>query len=214
MKIIGLTGFAKSGKSTAAEVLKEMGGQELAFAKHLKDVCSLVFDVQRTHFDDQNFKEVEFYMPTLLTSAHVGTILDYFEVPMRQRPNAILKHSGRYLLSPRHIAQYVGTELLRSVSTDIHVDMAFKLNEGTTAPFLICSDVRFENELVAVQRAGGVVVGIKRSAATPQGDKVHGSEAEIPELLSRSTYVVHNEYEIDYLKEFVSSAAKLYLAKK
>ena len=212
MKIIGLTGFAKSGKSTAAQVLREMGGQEVAFAKHLKDVCAVVFGVERSHFDDQNFKEIEFYMPTLVQGYHIAQILNYFEVPARLQPEAILRHSGKYLRSPRHIAQYVGTEILRDVDTNIHINMAFKLNEGAAAPFLICSDVRFDNELISVQRGEGIVIGISRAAATPKDlTTLHPSESEIPELVQRADYLLVNDSTIDDLREIVRGLAEGYL---
>ena len=138
MKVIGLTGFAKSGKSTAAEILKSLGGQEVAFAKHLKDVCSVVFNVPREHFDDQNFKEVPFRTNRLISSADTDEILKYFEIPDRFMPQTALAHSGTILKSPRHVAQYIGTEVLRTIDQNIHINMAFKLAGASSAPFLIC----------------------------------------------------------------------------
>lgn len=212
MKIVGLTGFAKSGKSTAATILKEMGGQEVAFAKHLKDVCSVVFGVPREHFDDQNYKEVPFEFSRVICSKDIERILNYFEVPDRFIPSAKLAHDGTIMNTPRFIAQYVGTEILRAIDTDVHIKMAFKLNENSSAKFLICSDMRFDNELVSVQREDGLTIGISREAATPANlENLHGSEREIPDLIERSDLKIQNETTIEEFQHKVKSAVELFL---
>lgn len=214
MKVIGLTGFAKSGKSTAAEILRSLGGQEVAFAKHLKDVCAVVFSVPRDHFDNQAFKEVPFDFPIIIDPFDVERVLDLFEVPKRFVAQAILDHAGQQLTSPRHVAQYIGTEVLRSIDQNIHINMAFKLNSGSSAKFLICSDMRFDNELKAVQQTDGLTIGISRAKAVPANlENLHPSEKEIPNLISRSDIVAENEGTIEDLQNMIRDAALKFLAK-
>lgn len=209
MKIIGLTGFAKSGKSTAADILKKQGGKELAFAKHLKDVCSGVFAVERSYFDDQSFKEIPFNYSLHVSENHIAEILNYFDVPKEHLPATIKAHAGMVLQTPRHIAQYVGTEILRAIDTDIHIKMAFKLNEGTEG-LLICSDVRFQNELAAVQNQGGIVLGISRKAATPADlINLHPSEKEIPNLIRQSDVIINNEGTLTDFENLVLASIKV-----
>lgn len=211
MKVIGLTGFAKSGKSTAASILKEMGGQEVAFAKHLKDVCAVVFETHRDHFDDQAFKEVEFYSKRFIFRADVEKILNYFEIPARFIPEAMLQHEGVELTTPRHMAQYIGTEILRSIDANVHINMAFKL-APQDAKFLICSDIRFENELLAVQARNGLTIGISRQAVMPKDvNKLHGSEREIPTLITRSKSLIPNETTIEEFQKMVKREAEYYI---
>lgn len=212
MKVIGLTGFAKSGKSTAAQILKELGGQEVAFAKHLKDVCAVVFEVPRDHFDDQAFKEVSFDQPLIVNRGQIEDILRYFDVSAIHMPAAVLAHNKVQLKSPRHVAQYVGTEILRSIDQNIHINMAFKLNANSTAKFLVCSDMRFDNELRAVNSQSGLTIGISRKKAVPANlQNLHPSEAEIPNLISRSDLIVENEGSIEDLQKTVRDAALVYL---
>lgn len=212
MKVIGLTGFAKSGKSTAAEILKSLGGEEVAFAKHLKDVCSAVLDIPRSHLDDQAFKEVPFKKPIVLTKEDVIDILAMFEVPDRFVAAAIIAHTGVKLTSPRHAAQYVGTEILRTIDENIHIEMAFKMAESSNAPFFICSDMRFKNELFAVKGNMGLTIGISRWKAVPADlDNLHPSEKEIPSLILRCDVKVENEGTIEDLQESVRKAAQKYL---
>lgn len=212
MKIIGLTGFAKSGKSTASEILRSLGGQEVAFAKHLKDVCAAVFTVLRDHFDDQAFKEERLSYDRIIMKEDVERILTYFEVPARFIPETILKHQGTRLTTPRHIAQYIGTEVLRSIDSDIHINMAFKLSANSSAKFLICSDMRFDNELKAVNNVSGITIGIRRQKAVPANlENLHPSEKEIPNLISRSYLIVENEGTIEDLQKTIRDAALVYL---
>jgi hypothetical protein len=212
MKVIGLTGFAKSGKSTAAEILKSLGGEEVAFAKHLKDVCAAVFNIERSHFDDQAFKELKLSYNRIITPYDVERVLNYFEIPSRFIPGAVLAHQNTELTSPRHVAQYVGTEILRTIDENIHINMAFKMAAASKAPFFICSDMRFNNELNAVQENEGLSIGISRQKATPADlENLHGSEKEIPVLIKQCDWQIQNEGTIEDLQNTVREAAQKYL---
>lgn len=211
MKVVGLTGFAKSGKSTAADILKELGGQEVAFAKHLKDVCSVAFGIERDHFDNQAYKEILFRQDIVLSREDITLILDLFEVPKRFFPSSILAHAGKRLQSPRHVAQYIGTEVLRSIDSDIHINMAFKL-APQGAKFFICSDCRFDNEFTAVEARGGLTVGISRKKATPADlTNLHGSEREVPTLIERAMAKFENEGTIEEFQAAVRARVTEYL---
>jgi hypothetical protein len=213
MKVIGLTGFAKSGKSTAATILKEMGGYEIAFAKHLKDVSAYVFGVQREYFDDQNFKEKQLNFTRVITTSDIERILNYFEVPARFIPESVMKHYGVELNTPRYIAPYIGTEVLRSIESDIHINMAFKL-APKDAPFFICSDMRFMNELNSVNQRDGLTIGISRKAVTPANiQSLHASEREIPTLIDLSSVKATNETTIADFQNTIKLAAETYLKK-
>lgn len=212
MKVIGLTGFAKSGKSTAAEILKSLGGEEVAFAKHLKDVCSVALDIERDHLDNQAYKELLFANPIILDKHSIADILTMFEIPARFFAMNIIAHAGVKLVSPRHAAQYVGTEILRAIDSNIHINMAFKMASASSAPFFICSDMRFDNELTAVQQNEGLSIGISRKKATPADlENLHGSEKEIPALISQCDVKVENEGTIEDLQNTVREAAQKYL---
>lgn len=152
--IIGLAGVKTSGKSTVANIIKNIMGdlglgfnvQESALADKLKNVCSLVFDVPRENFDRQELKETSFDISKKLTESKIISILEMFNI----EPTDIL--IGEYyknrivdmqLISPRQIAQVVGTEVLRATGDeDIHCKN-LNLNENGIT---IVSDLRFPNE--------------------------------------------------------------------
>jgi len=147
--VIGLAGVKTSGKSTAADMVKELIGgdiSESALAGKLKDVCAEVFGLTRDDFDNQDLKEVPFKDgPIVLSLNHVLKVLTSFNVDMGLIPFFAKYKSleGMELDTPRRIAQIVGTEILRATGDeDIHCKNMPMNDEGVT----IVSDLRFPNE--------------------------------------------------------------------
>lgn len=150
--IIGLAGVKTSGKSTVANIVKNLTknnveASESALANKLKDVCSEVFNVPRENFDRQDVKEKLFEDGNrFLDLNSISLILNSFKVEVKQslvdyfQKNNII---GMKLDTPRKIAQIVGTEVLRATGDeDIHCKN-MPLNENGIT---IVSDLRFPNE--------------------------------------------------------------------
>lgn len=148
--IIGLVGVKTSGKSTVADIIKKVTDNaiESALADKLKEAASFTFNLKRAAFDDQRYKEVPFKVFNLkktLTNSSIGSVLEFFNIYLDRREiDSMYDIIGMELKTPRHIAQIIGTEILRACGDeDIHCKNV-KLNEkGIT----IISDVRFPNEL-------------------------------------------------------------------
>lgn len=148
--VIGLAGVKTSGKSTVADMVRKYLGdtaKESALANKLKDVSAQVFEVPRSHFDDQSVKEVPFETgPRHLTISSICKILDLFSVDYGQRLLDSFLAAGVVnmpLETPRKIAQIVGTEVLRATGDeDIHCKNMPMNDNGVT----IVSDLRFPNE--------------------------------------------------------------------
>tara|TARA_R100000951_G_scaffold101420_1_gene92909 strand:- start:9279 stop:9962 length:684 start_codon:yes stop_codon:yes gene_type:complete len=154
--VIGLAGVKTSGKSTAADMVKELIGgdiSESALAGKLKDVCADVFGLTRDHFDFQEIKEVPFEDgPMILTADNIFDILASFNVGMElgEFVNKYSKVIGTELETPRRIAQIVGTEILRATGDeDIHCKNMPMNEDGIT----IVSDLRFPNEFAYFSEA-------------------------------------------------------------
>jgi hypothetical protein len=149
--VIGLAGVKTSGKSTVAEMIKELLGSEYsvlesALADKLKNVSGEVFDVPRDYFDNQDFKEVDLETPRTLSEQSIQQILNLFNVEVTEDLMQKYRNSGvigMELKTPRKIAQIVGTEVLRATGNeDIHCEN-MPVNEGGIT---IVSDLRFPNE--------------------------------------------------------------------
>lgn len=183
--VIGLAGVKTSGKSTVANIIKNILKDEVveaALADKLKDVCSDVFLIPRNYFDDQNLKEVPLEEPRILTGSDINKILEFFNVISKITPETREKlHgiAGMVLKTPRQIAQIVGTEVLRATGDeDIHCKNV-KLGDNTT----IISDIRFPNEFDYFSKLGDVFflpLYIQRDVAEKNvNENSHSSETSV-----------------------------------
>ena len=146
--VIGIAGVKTSGKSTVTKMIQEQlkGATESALAGKLKDVSASVFGITRDQLDLQELKEVPFDEPKILTNESIGAVLESFNVFMSRREiDSKYDIIGMKLNTPRHIAQIVGTEILRSTGDeDIHCKN-MPLNPNAELPTIV-SDLRFPNE--------------------------------------------------------------------
>jgi len=76
-------------------------------------------------------------------------------------------------LTGREFMQYFGTEICRKVYPDIWTDRLIKDIQAEEPNLAVISDARFENEIKAVQNAGGKVIRLTR---TIEGEDYHESE--------------------------------------
>ena len=121
MRIIGLIGAKGAGKTTAYNIIGDMVlTNEIMIARKLKTVCADVLCIPEEMFADPIIKERPFEMAHILTTIDLGYILRKFNL-LGHLPMVIAKHNGTVLLSPRHAAQYIGTEILRDIDHRVHV---------------------------------------------------------------------------------------------
>ena len=144
---IGLVGVKESGKSTTMNYIREilsearLTSKEVMNAFHLKMTCAKVFNLTFDHFELQSMKEVPFAKPLVLTKSLVEKCLNEFKL---EANTDLSEHIGIDLTSPRKIAQYIGTQIVRSVQDDIHCSYAYENAKG--ANVYIVTDIRFPNE--------------------------------------------------------------------
>jgi len=150
--IIGFTGRKRSGKDTAAEALHPFGYESLSFAFLIKEMLGVMLEHQGATDEE----------------IHGMLYGDYKEVP-----TPLL--GGK---TPRHAMQTLGTEWGRALISDsIWVDAT--LRAALQVPLVVIPDVRFPNEVKAIQDHGGLVVRITRAGAVVDD---HDSERFIDEL--------------------------------
>ena len=96
-------------------------------------------------------------------------------------------------VTPRHVLQYVGTELFRNqigtiiphVGKDIWVQALLKnvdtIRKNNPNANIVVTDVRFPNEVDIIRSIGGIVIRINRPSINTTID-THSSELEIDKL--------------------------------
>ncbi|WP_438470737.1 hypothetical protein [Streptomyces asiaticus] len=155
--IIGLSGYARSGKDTAAQALADRGWRRAAFGDKLREFM-LALD-------------------PLIPALHGGEpfrLRRYIEAWGWERAKG--EHP-----EVRALLQRAGTEAGRRVlGANIWVDALFREHED--APALVISDVRFPNEARAIADRGGVLIRVSRPGVGPKANKygvAHESETAL-----------------------------------
>ena len=130
MKLIGLAGHAGAGKDHTYHTLVEMFPD---------------WKVARVAFADGVRMEVEEALTEGLARTHLPAL---WEKP--------------YSYEVRRLLQWWGTELRRAEDEDYWVKKGIERIEGYErfADLVVVTDVRFENEAVAIREAGGIVAEV------------------------------------------------------
>jgi hypothetical protein len=138
--IIGVVGYAGSGKGTVGDILSQTYGYEkFAFADTLKDVVSVMFGWPRHLLEGDTDESRAF----------------------REAVDPFWTAKFGYQVTPRHMLQIVGTEASREVLDDnIWVHSLERRIQGH--PKVVITDCRFPNEIKFIKEAGGFVVRVVR----------------------------------------------------
>lgn len=151
-KLVGLSGYAQSGKDTAARVLIEhFGFQRVAFADALRDV--------------------------LYALNPLIPVDDSMSAPVIRLQNRVDKYGWDVAKTAypevRALLQRLGTEAGREIlGTNIWVDTAMRHVDGLAPGVVkyggryVFTDVRFPNEYAAIKDRGGEVWRIEREGHT------------------------------------------------
>lgn len=149
MTIIGLSGFAGSGKSTVAEYLvRQHGFTRLSFAKALKDVTAATFGWERTRLEGATPQDRVW----------------------REQPDPFWSAKLNRPFSPRYALQYLGTDVFRthvlpSIWCDVVVAHIHQL--GPSARVVI-DDMRFVNERHSLRAEGAHFLLLRRATFPSQ----------------------------------------------
>lgn len=170
-KIIGICGKKRSGKDTFCKTIKRYNSSFniVSFAGPLKDGLSVVFDIPRDDFDNQDKKEIEKY--NINIDNYINELSDYFQIS--------LKEKGLVAKSIRELMQYIGTEYVQSIDKEFWAKkLISKISPGS---HILISDVRFTSEANIIKQNNGIIIRINR-IGTNNNDN-HLSETGIDEFI-------------------------------
>jgi hypothetical protein len=140
--IIGIAGFQGSGKDTIADYLQNIYGfKRDSFAATLKDAVSAVFGWDRELLEGR----------TTESRAWREQVDPWWSERLKM-PD----------LTPRYVLQVWGTEVARRSFHDDTWIASLENKLRKTSNDIVISDVRFPNEILAIKRAGGVVIRVTR----------------------------------------------------
>lgn len=184
--VLGINGRALAGKDTVADhLISEYGWTaKLSFAGNLKEMCKAIFFLTDHDVYDQEGKKKDFLKPKVFTDRNLGSIMFWMarthgHYPVKKgAKEKVRSYIGTEFSNPRHILQFVGTEICRELVPNYHVDVLVKqVRENPEGRFVV-TDVRFPNEGdLILDELGGLVVYLDRPDYTVDNiDKKHPSE--------------------------------------
>jgi hypothetical protein len=139
MILVGIVGFIGSGKGTAGDVLVSKGFKADSFAKPLKDSVAIIFGWDRNLLEGDTKESRKW----------------------REVPDEYWSKVYGYSFTPRLALQLFGTEACRSgLHQDIWIHSLMTRIKGHQR--VVVTDVRFKNEVEAIQKVNGTIVRIKR----------------------------------------------------
>lgn len=203
--IVGLSGYARSGKDEAAKVLvEEYGFTRIAFADKLRDFLYALDPIVDRKPVYRRGLLGRFRRPVAYATTRVQSVINmhgwdgYKESP--------------YGPEIRGLLQRLGTEAGRQVMWDsIWIDAAFA-DTDPNGNYVI-TDVRFPNEAEAVRQRGGVLWRIERAGVGPvlnENGVAHASETSLDDYEDFVQYL-NNDGSLEDFQEKVSRAGQRWL---
>lgn len=217
--IIGITGSKNSGKDTVASMINyifysglaksnynnyltsrinidtRFGHRVIHFADSLKDVLSILYNIDRNRFDDRESKDSLYYginTGVFYNEVFITNNKDYKIITIEDlvytNLSDIVDNNVNVIkcIKLRTLMQYFGTNICRNMlSKDIWIKCAMNKAIGIAESNRVCiiADVRFRNEAEVIRNASlyGGVIKVCR-------DK-HDSNEHISEI---------NDFDVDY----------------
>jgi len=138
--IVGIVGFAGSGKGAVSDILiRDYQFKRVSFADSVKDLVATMFSWPRELLEGDTKESREF----------------------REIKDEWWSNKFGYDVTPRYMLQLMGTEAGRSVfHNDIWIHVAAKRCENIDN--VVLPDTRFPNEIDFIRNAGGFVIRVVR----------------------------------------------------
>lgn len=150
--IIGISGRANAGKDTVADFLIKQNiiDGKVSVADYLKDITCDLFNISR--YDVYNNK-----------TAKSGMYVSDF-IKLSHKFGDDLGYENREL-SVREVLQLFGTDVLRTLSANCLINSTINTIDKLDGCIYAIPDVRFPNEVEAIQSSGGFVVRLTRNTS-------------------------------------------------
>lgn len=165
-KIIGITGFAGSGKNSLANIIHKafpLNTEIISFGSAVKDVCSVLFDWPRELLEGDTKESRDFR----------ESIDRYWSVNLNQD------------WTPRKAMQYIGTDLIRNqLSPSFWLDLGMKRIDKSDKVVII-PDVRFRNEIEAIRKKDGIIYRTQLGENPEWFNDVEELNSNIPDLMEK-----------------------------
>lgn len=173
-RIIGLAGYAGSGKDEVGKLLVRQGYEKLAFADRVKEL-TLALDPICAFMPSSPFllKRPWLRFVTPMRFYRLWTLSDLIAAFGAE-------DAKRCFPEVRRVYQKLGTDVCRSLNPDVWVDELVKKIDHETS--YVITDVRFPNEVEAIHALGGEVWWVNREGHGPLNGHVSESSIDLADM--------------------------------
>ena len=185
--LLGLAGYRRTGKDSAAKFLEQHDFRKIGFADALRKMCLAVDPlIELTGTPEAVREELGTFDP-----AGWGTAMRYSHILV-----GIGYEKSKEIPDVRRYMQKLGTEGVRTTfGPDAWVDALEHWLDAQQDGRYVISDVRFHSEADWIYRHGGIVWRINRPGYG--GDDPHPSEIDIPNLRATRDITATNLTELE-----------------
>lgn len=172
-QIIGLVGYAQTGKDEAAKTLAELGWKRVSFADGVREA---LYALNPSVFVDPRMQ--------IKWGVSDAAGLDYIKLDfIVDRVGWEVAKQNYYV---RELLQRMGTEAGRDIhGQDCWVNRAMR--RADDLPQVVVTDVRFPNEAAAIVARGGLLVRVERPGVGPVNG--HVSDTGVAEIECHEKWV-------------------------
>lgn len=188
--VIGVSGKARSGKDTFAEMLSKELNKEafppyvmMAFAHELKTRCQAAFDLSYEQLWGDEKEEQDKRYPRPWHDPKEG------------------------FWTAREIMQEYGA-FYRSIDSQFWIKNLFRVAEQKEYKNVIITDVRYRNEADYILEHGGVVLRVERENKDSVHNESHPSEIELDDY-KKFTFTVVNNWTLEVLEKTAGEVVQL-----
>ena len=178
MLLIGISGKRRRGKDEAAKAIVE------------------TFGFKKYAFADEVRKAVHTLNPYLQEPIQIKNVVAVQRIA--EYVDAVGWESAKKLDEVRRLLQVMGTDVGRKIlGDDVWINAIFRTIQADDPKYAVISDVRFPNEVEAIEDRGGFVLRIERTLPYHSSD-LHESETALDGY--KFKHVIVNDAPLDKFK--------------
>jgi hypothetical protein len=201
IRVIGISGKAGVGKDTVGKIIQFLTLDDDVFSKTNRDCIA---DLEHNAYCASNSRwKIKKYASTLkkITSIILGCKVNKLEDrEFKEKELGKQWQVIDYTLSPRILLQRLGTDAARYVHSDIWVNALFSKFKKKSK--WIITDIRFDNEVRAIQERGGIVIRVNRCKSKDSTEHSnHLSETALDNYEGFDVILNNNDTLEDLIKE-------------
>tara|TARA_Y100000592_G_scaffold16053_1_gene23672 strand:- start:12088 stop:12921 length:834 start_codon:yes stop_codon:yes gene_type:complete len=164
--------------------------KKYSFAHPLKSIAVELFGIRPEQVNGSDFDK------------NTKTHLRWEDMPILKSGKRTSQKKGR--MTAREFLQFFGTEICRHMYEDIWSESLIRAINSESPLIAVIDDVRFENEIKAVQDAGGKVVRLTRKSSKDN----HKSETELDSYKGFDCVIDNTKMSINETNQEIIKALK------